>query len=113
MAVNLREMPEKLRVAAGERMRAIADATVVRKSIERMNTLVGRASERVGTLIAPAWQIAQGWYSKREQREKVLLRMLGAVLGVIVLYNFIYLPFIGLGEGLGDRVVTRQQQLTE
>jgi hypothetical protein len=32
---------------------------------------------------------------------------------VIVLYNFIYLPFVGLGEGFGDRVVTRQQQLAE
>jgi type II secretory pathway component PulM len=111
--VNFRELPEKLRIAAGERIRALADAPLVRKSIERANTIAGRESGRLGRLIAPAWQVAHGWYSKREQREKIWLRVLGAVLGVIVLYNFIYLPFVGLGEGLGDRVVTRQQQLNE
>jgi type II secretory pathway component PulM len=113
MALNLRELPEKLRIAAGERMRAFADAPLVRKSIERMKTIVERESERSARLIAPARQIARGWYSKREQREKILLRLLGVVLGVIVLYNFIYLPFVSLGEGLGDRVATRQQQLVE
>jgi type II secretory pathway component PulM len=113
MAVNIREMPEKLRVAAGERMRSLAGTALVRKSIERVNTVVGRESERLGGLIAPAWQVAHGWYSKREQREKVMLRILGGVLGLIVLYNFIYLPFIGLGEGLGDQVTARQRQLIE
>jgi type II secretory pathway component PulM len=113
MALNLRELPEKLRIAAGERMRALAGAPLVRKSIERVNTIVERESKRLGGLIAPAWQVARGWYSRREQREKILLRIFGAVLSVIVLYNFIYLPFVGLGEGLGDRVATRQQQLAE
>jgi type II secretory pathway component PulM len=113
MAVNIRELPEKLRIAAGERMRALAGAPMVRKSVEHVNTIVGRESERLGRRIAPAWQVAHGWYSRREQREKILLRVLGAVLGVIVLYNFIYVPFVGLGEGLGDRVATRQQQLAE
>ncbi len=113
MAVNLRELPEKLLAAAGERLRALADAPFVRRSSERVNAAIERGSARVGRLIAPAWQAAHGWYSKREQREKVLLRVLGAVLGVIVLYNFIYLPFISLGEGIGDRVAARQQQLTD
>jgi type II secretory pathway component PulM len=113
MAVNLRELPEKFRIAIGERLHAMAEAPLVRRSSERLNGLIERAAERVGVLIAPAWQAAHGWYSKREQREKVLLRVLGAVLGVIVLYNFVYLPFISLGEGLGDRVAARQQQLTD
>jgi type II secretory pathway component PulM len=113
MAVNLKELPEKLRTAAGERMRALVGAPMVRKSIDRAKTIVGRRAGELGHRIAPAWQAAHGWYSKREQREKILLRVFGAVLGVIVLYNFIYLPFFGLGEGFGDQVVTRQQQLTE
>ncbi len=111
--MNLRELPEKLRTAAGERMRALAGAPLVLRSIDRVGTIAARESERLGHLIAPVWQAAHGWYSKREQREKVLLRILGAVLGVIVLYNFIYLPFVGLGEGIGDRVAARQQQLAE
>jgi hypothetical protein len=111
--MNFRELPEKMRIAAAERMRSLARAPLVRKSIERVNTIAERESDRVGRLIAPAWQTAHGWYSKREQREKLLLRIFGMVLGVIVLYNFIYLPFVDLGEGLGDRVAARQQQLAE
>jgi Type II secretion system (T2SS), protein M len=113
MAVNLRELPEKLRMAAGERIRALADAPLVRKSIDLFNALVGRSAAQLGRRLAPAWQAGYAWYSKREQREKVLLRVLGAVLSVIVLYNFIYRPFVGLGEGLGDRVAARRQQLAQ
>src|SRR5579863_2981616 len=102
MAMNLRELPERLRIAAVQRMRALANAPLVHRSIERVNTIAAREAERMGGLVAPAWQAAHGWYAKREQREKALLRLLGIVLGAIVLYNFIYLPFIGLG-GLGDR----------
>ena len=113
MALNLRELPEKLRAEVSERLHALTATPFVRRSTERINGIIEREAARVGHLIAPAWQAANGWYSKREQREKLLLRVLGAVLGVIVLYNFIYLPFISLGSGLGDRVTVRQQQLTD
>jgi type II secretory pathway component PulM len=113
MAVNLRELPEKLWAAIGERMRAVADVPFVHRTGERVNGIIERETERVGRLIAPAWQAAYGWYSKREHREKLLLRVLGVILGVIVLYNFIYVPFISLGEGLGDRVAARERQLTD
>ena len=85
MAVNLRELPERLRIAAGERLRALASAPIVRKSIDRANTIAERESERLGRLIAPTWQVAHGWYSKREQREKSLLRILGVVLGATLI----------------------------
>ena len=113
MALNFRELPEKIRIAAGGLMRAIAGAPLVRKAIDGVNAVVSREAERIGLLAAPAWNVARAWYSKREPREKVLLRTFGAILGVLVLYNFVYVPFSGLGEGLGDRVATRQRQLTE
>ena len=113
MAVNLRELPEKLWAAIGERMRAVADVPFVHRTGERVNGIIERETERAVRLIAPAWQAAHGWYSKREHREKLLLRVLGVILGVIVLYNFIYVPFISLGEGLGDRVAARERQLTD
>lgn len=113
MALNLRELPEKLRIAAGGLMRAIAGTPVVRKVIGGVKSTASREAERIGHLAAPAWNTAHGWYSKREPREKALLRVLGAILGVFVLYNFIYVPLSGLGEGLGDRVSARQRELTE
>ncbi len=37
--------------------------------------------------------------------------MFGAVLGVVVFYNFIFTPIAGLGGGIGDRVTARERQL--
>jgi hypothetical protein len=113
MAINFRELPEKLRLALGERSRALATAPFVRNSIDRIGALCSRCSAQLGPRLAPAWQAGSAWYAKREHREKILLRVLAGVLGVILLYNLIYLPFVGLGEGLGDRVTARQRQLLE
>jgi hypothetical protein len=113
VAPNFRELPEKLRVAVSERMLAIANAPAVRKTVGRLQAFASRELERIVRLGTPAWSVAHGWYSKREQREKVLLRVLGAVLGVIVLYNFVYTPIASLGGGFGDDVATRAQQLIE
>ncbi len=113
MALNFRELPEKIRIAAGERLRAIADAPLVKNIGARVKASARREGERIARLAAPVWTVAHGWYAKREQREKVLLRLLGAVLGVIVIYNFIYVPIAGLGGGFGDEVATREQQLSD
>lgn len=113
MATTPKELFEKLRVAAGERMRAIGRAPIVAGTLERAGAGAARLAAYIGHWLAPAWQAAHGWYSRREPREKILLRVLGAVLGVILLYNVIYLPFTGLGAGLDDRVAARQQQLLE
>jgi hypothetical protein len=113
MALNLRELPEKLRIAISERLRGITNTPAAQGMYARVEALASRESERLGRIAAPAWNAARGWYSKREQREKYLLRVLAAVLGVIVLYNFIYSPIAGLGVGFGDRVGTLQQQLVE
>src|SRR5277367_1198323 len=99
MASNFREMPEKVMNAVGERMRAIVNAPAVQRLVARVEAMASREAERIARFAAPWWSAAYGWYSKREQREKVLLRVLGAVLGVIVLYNFVYVPIAGLGVG--------------
>jgi hypothetical protein len=113
MASNFREMPEKVMNAMGERVRAIVNAPAVQRLVARVEAMASREAERIARFAAPWWSAAYGWYSKREQREKVLLRVLGAVLGVIVLYNFVYVPIAGLGVGYGDQVATREQQLVD
>jgi type II secretory pathway component PulM len=113
VALNFRELPEKLRSAASERMRAIANAPAMRGLLERAQTTASREAERLARLTAPASSAARIWYMKREPREKLLLRVFGAVLGVVVLYNFIFVPVAGLGVGFGDRVAARQQELVQ
>ena len=87
----------KVMNAMGERMRAIVNAPPVQRIVARVEAMASREAERIARFAAPWWSAAHGWYSKREQREKVLLRVLGAVLGVIVLYNFVYVPIRGPG----------------
>ena len=68
---------------------------------------------RLRELAAPAWSSAQAWFEKREPREKVLLRALGAVFAVLIFYGAIYSPIIDLRDGVAERVVTRQENLAD
>lgn len=111
MASKFTALLEKTQSAVVERMRAMANAPFVRRSFERLESVARREAARFARLVAPAWSVARAWYSKREPREKLLLRVFGAVLGVVLLYNFIFTPIAGLGGGIGDRVAARERQL--
>ncbi len=111
MALKFRALLEKAQSAASERMQATANAPAMRRLFARLESGASREAARFARLTAPAWSVARAWYSKREPREKLLLRVFGTVLGVVVFYNFIFTPIAGLGGGFGDRVAARQQQL--
>ena len=66
---------------------------------------------RVHQAIAPFWRQAVEWYEKREPREKVLLRLLGAIVTLLFIYQVIYLPAHEWRDYLTEQVATRQQQL--
>jgi hypothetical protein len=78
----------------------------------RMHTAAEGYLMRARAAVAPYWQRGAEWYEKREPREKILLRVLGAVGAIMFGYNAIYLPARTLRNSLADRVVTRQQQLS-
>ncbi|HLW71229.1 MAG TPA: type II secretion system protein GspM [Candidatus Binataceae bacterium] len=69
--------------------------------------------ERAQKAIAPLWEAAATWFDKREPREKLLLRVLGAIVAVLVLYGFVYSPIVNLRQSLADRVITRRNDLLE
>ncbi len=66
---------------------------------------------RAREALAPHLGRAAGWYEKREPREKLMLRVLGGVAAVIVVYNFVYVPARDWHDDLADRVATRQHQV--
>jgi type II secretory pathway component PulM len=68
---------------------------------------VARAHEA----LIPLWRRMATWYEKREPREKILLRLLGAVFAVLILYQAVYVPVQGLHENLTEQVAARQHQL--
>ena len=61
--------------------------------------------------MGPYWQQAADWYQKREPREKLLLRLLSAVITLLFVYNVLYVPARGWRDALAERVATRQQQV--
>lgn len=67
--------------------------------------------ERVQKAVAPALDTARAWFEKREPREKILLRILGAFVGLLLLYGLIYAPIMALRDSLADRVETRRSDL--
>jgi len=68
-----------------------------------------QAATRVDPLIAQA----RGRYQKLEPRERVLVHIAGGLVGVLLIYNLIYLPIVDLSAGLQDKIVRRQQDLAE
>jgi len=68
-----------------------------------------QAATRVDPLIAQA----RGRYQKLEPRERVLVQIAGGLVGVLLIYNLIYLPIVDLSAGLQDKIVRRQQDLAE
>lgn len=69
--------------------------------------------DRVVSAAKPAWDSARTYYDHREPREKLLLNIAGAVIGLLLLYSLIYAPIVGLRNGLTDNVAERRDDLVQ
>lgn len=108
MAERIAKIGAWLAAPLGRLRRAIAASGPARQARAALDDLWARARRRA----APALGAARRWYDKRDPREKLLLRLLGAALGAIFLWNFLYLPIAGLGGDLGGRIAARRHELT-
>jgi len=81
--------------------------------LDRLRALAAEQLGRLQESTAPARASARAWYEKREPREKVLLRILGSVFAILLLYSLIYLPIISLRDSIADRISRRQRDLIE
>jgi type II secretory pathway component PulM len=68
---------------------------------------------RVRDALAPLAAAMRGRYQKLEPRERVLVRILGALLAVFLAYNLLYTPIIGAVGGLTNRIQQRQHDAVE
>lgn len=84
-------------------------APYLRRMIAPLNPVFARVKETT----APAIEAGKAWYEKREAREKLLLRMLGVVIAVLIIYGLIYSPIVQLRSDLSDRVSARRHDLLE
>lgn len=69
--------------------------------------------KRAKEITAPLIETSRAWYEKREAREKLLLRVLGTVVAVLLIYNLIYSPIVQLRSDLTERVSARRHDLLE
>jgi hypothetical protein len=113
MLPDFNEMRARLRATLEERMRAIAGSRAIREAAGRVRGVCDRAVELIGRHLAPVYGQARAWYVKREQRERLLLRVLGGIVAAFMLYDFFYVPISGLGGDLTDRIAARQHELVE
>ena len=77
----------------------------------RIRSALASYIEPVQQFIGPYREQAARWYDSREPREKLLLRILGALLAVLFVYYAVYVPAIGFRDELADQVSTRQNQI--
>ncbi|MGH7905069.1 MAG: type II secretion system protein GspM [Candidatus Binataceae bacterium] len=52
-------------------------------------------------------------YQKLESRERILVKIAGVLIALLIAYNVIYVPIRGLRSGLADDVVQRQHELVQ
>src|SRR5512146_1721157 len=87
---------------------ASADATAA-----RLAAIWSAALARMRLAAAPAYAAARTRYQKLEPRERVLVRIAGALVALFLLFNLVYLPIRGALGGLGDRIQERQHDAVE
>ncbi|MDO8432964.1 MAG: type II secretion system protein GspM [Candidatus Binatus sp.] len=69
---------------------------------------LGQISRRIDPLLGQA----RGRYQKFEPRERLLVRIAAGLFGAFILYNVVYLPIVGIGAGLNDKIEQRQRDLS-
>ena len=84
-------------------------AAAAARLLEPLRPLRNRGIE----MTRPARERWRAFYDKREPREKLLIRIAGGLLGALFVYNFLYLPIMGLQRDLADRVEARRRDLIE
>jgi len=78
-----------------------------RRIAELLDPQIRRVRERIDPLIAQA----RARYQKLERRERLLVQIAGAFLGVFLVYNLIVSPVIDYVDGLDQQIASREHDL--
>lgn len=78
-----------------------------RRLEELLGPQIRRVRERVDPLIAQA----RARYQKLERRERLLVQIAGAFLGVFLVYNLVVSPLIDYVDGLDQQITSREHDL--
>jgi type II secretory pathway component PulM len=85
----------------------------LRKLLAQLLRPLAPYRERVGDAISPAVGQLQSRYHKLEPREKMLVKIAGAVVTLFLAYNLIYSPISNWRDSLDTTLETRHRELGE
>ena len=85
----------------------------VRDLTARAGTLVAPYARQVRTQIDPYLQQGRSRFQKLEPRERLLVQIAAALLGVLAVYNFVYLPIVNISGDLQEKIAQRRLDLME
>jgi type II secretory pathway component PulM len=92
-------------------------ASRIASILEPISRLIGDALrplvERAAAAIEPIVSQLRNRYERFEPREKMLVQIAAMMLGVLVAYNFIYQPIVGLDATMQAAVAARERDLRE
>jgi type II secretory pathway component PulM len=78
----------------------------------RLVAIVGPYAAQLSRRVDPLLGQARGRYQKLESRERLLVQIAAGLLGLLALYNFVFLPIAGISTGLNDKIEQRQRDLS-
>ncbi|MGO9062592.1 MAG: type II secretion system protein GspM [Candidatus Binataceae bacterium] len=73
----------------------------------------GRYFDEARRWISPRYRQLRARYYKLEKRERMLVKVAGAIVVAFIAYNLIYLPILSYQADLEEEVAERQRDLTE
>src|SRR5216683_3162657 len=89
---------------------------MIRERLEQLRArLVGLIGPYLGVVtkrIDPYLGQVRGRYQKLESRERLLIQIAASLVGVLILYNVAYLPIVGIGVSINDKIEQRQRDLS-
>src|ERR1700739_153047 len=95
-----------------ERVRKLIDESIGAISA-RLSPILRNGIDRASTALAPTIAATRARYQKLEPRERVLVQIAGALIGLFIVFNLVYLPIQDAIGGLGDRIQERQHDAVE
>ncbi len=84
-----------------------------RTAIAPLGAALDALAARVRTALDPLTGAMRARYQKLEPRERVLVRILGAVFAIFLVYNYIFTPIIDTVGGLSGRIQQRRHDAVE
>ncbi len=79
----------------------------------RLMDLLRPYLKQAATSIDPYVAQARNRYQKLEPRERILVQIGGAIFGIFLIYNLVYMPIVDLSSGLQTEIAQRQHDLVE